>query len=343
MKKYLISQEGNFYRANLHCHTTVSDGKKTPEEVKEIYKARGYSIVAYTDHDVLVGHEDLCDGEFLALHGYEMEASETENIPSYKKKTAHMCLIALAPDNLKQVCYHREKYMIGHGGEYRDKLCFDESLPDYVRAHTSECVSDMMRQGRENGFFVTYNHPTWSLEDYSDYMGYHGMHAMEIYNGSCISSGYEDINPRVYDDMLRGGERIFCIGADDNHNAHPEDSRRFDSGVAYTVIKAPSLEYTAVTDALVRGDFYASMGPEIKELYVEDGRVYIKTSPADRIQIHYGNRRSDVVYRESGRSLTKADFKIHDDCGYIRLTVIDRRGQRADTNAYFTDGMFDDN
>ena len=339
MKKYLISQEGNFYRANLHCHTTVSDGKKTPEEVKEIYKARGYSIVAYTDHDVLVGHEDLCDGEFLALHGYEMEASETENIPSYKKKTAHMCLIALAPDNLKQVCYHREKYMIGHGGEYRDKLCFDESLPDYVRAHTSECVSDMMRQGRENGFFVTYNHPTWSLEDYSDYMGYHGMHAMEIYNGSCISSGYEDINPRVYDDMLRGGERIFCIGADDNHNAHPEDSRRFDSGVAYTVIKAPSLEYTAVTDALVRGDFYASMGPEIKELYVEDGKLYVSCSDAFCIKVVCPLRKGRSAYNNAGGVINSASFPLSREDKYIRVTIVDERGNTADTHYYSVDEL----
>ena len=38
MKKYLIKEEGNFYKANLHMHTTVSDGKMTPLEVKEKYK-----------------------------------------------------------------------------------------------------------------------------------------------------------------------------------------------------------------------------------------------------------------------------------------------------------------
>ena len=37
MRKYLISNEGQFYKANLHCHTTFSDGKRTPQEIKEIY------------------------------------------------------------------------------------------------------------------------------------------------------------------------------------------------------------------------------------------------------------------------------------------------------------------
>ena len=49
MKQYLLSETGTFYRANLHCHTTCSDGKTTPEETKEAYKNEGYSIIAFTD------------------------------------------------------------------------------------------------------------------------------------------------------------------------------------------------------------------------------------------------------------------------------------------------------
>ena len=73
MKQYLISEKGNFYKANLHCHTTVSDGKLTPEEVKALYKGAGYSVVAFTDHDVFIPHHDLTDESFLALSGFEGE------------------------------------------------------------------------------------------------------------------------------------------------------------------------------------------------------------------------------------------------------------------------------
>ncbi len=38
MKKYLLPHEGNFYKANLHSHSTISDGNKTPEELKKIYE-----------------------------------------------------------------------------------------------------------------------------------------------------------------------------------------------------------------------------------------------------------------------------------------------------------------
>lgn len=48
MKKVLLDSTKNYYKANLHCHSTNSDGKLSPEEVKALYKANGYSIVAYT-------------------------------------------------------------------------------------------------------------------------------------------------------------------------------------------------------------------------------------------------------------------------------------------------------
>ena len=69
MKKILLDETLNFYRANLHCHSTISDGKKTPEELKEFYRSRGYSAIAYTDHNVFIPHNDLTDDSFVALNG----------------------------------------------------------------------------------------------------------------------------------------------------------------------------------------------------------------------------------------------------------------------------------
>jgi len=77
MKKVLLSKEkGNFYKANLHCHSTYSDGVLSPSEIKELYKSMGYSIVAFTDHNVLMPHDELKDDDFLPLNGYEMDFSE---------------------------------------------------------------------------------------------------------------------------------------------------------------------------------------------------------------------------------------------------------------------------
>lgn len=56
----------NWFRGNLHTHTTRSDGSRPPEEVIADYEARGYDFLAISDHDVLV-----------ALDGYQKDTSMT--------------------------------------------------------------------------------------------------------------------------------------------------------------------------------------------------------------------------------------------------------------------------
>lgn len=276
MKKYLLPHGQNCYKANLHCHTTISDGAYTPEQIKQHYMANGYSVVAFTDHEILIPHPELADDNFLPLNGYEYEVISPENPdnPAHKlRKTCHMCLIALEPDNLTHVCWHGGLW--GNAVNYRDRAALKDE-PLFERVYNGECISTVMQTARENGFFVTYNHPTWSMEDMADIQHYHGMHAMEIYNNGCCQSGYDDYNPTVYDAILRRGERIFCIAADDNHTQR-------DLCGGWTMICAEKLEYRTVTKALEKGHFYASTGPEIHELWFEDSKIHIRCSPAVKI------------------------------------------------------------
>lgn len=340
MRKYLLPEGGSFYKANLHCHTTVSDGSLTPEEVKEAYKSHGYSIVAYTDHDIMIDHDDLRDGEFLPLLGYEIETTEQlpyADDPFYLKRTCHICLIARDRESAKQVCWHRSKYLLGHGKEYMHLAKFDEELPDYNRIYSHRGINDIIARAKEGNFFVTYNHPKWSMESYPEYSGYEGMDAMEMFNGGCLNAGYNDYNPDVYDDLLRQGKRIYCIGTDDNHGSKQEERRYWDFFRAFTVIKAEKLEYGAVIDALDNGNFYASEGPEITELYLEDGKVHLKCSGAAQISYTSGRRKSGIVKAKDGVAVTEASFPVVPEDVYFRLTVTDQNGMHATTNAYFTD------
>ena len=106
------------------------------------------------------------------------------------------------------------------------------------------------------------------------------------------------------------------------------------------MIKAESLEYKAVTDALVAGNFYASQGPEIKELWFEDGKVCISSSKASRIYMNSGKRHAVCHTAKSGEYLTEAFFDIKEDDIYVRFTVEDENGRHANTNAYFLDELF---
>lgn len=337
MKKYLLSKEGNFYKANLHGHSTVSDGAFCPLDVKRAYMKKGYSVVAFTDHDVLVPHDDITDHEFVALHGYEMEFNDPN--PHWPHNiTCHLCLIALKPDNLTQVCWNKNIRCIGNGNKFKSQIKY-HGEPDFYYEHKHKCVSEVIRQGREHGFFVTYNHPAWSLENHEDYKGYFGMNAFEIMNYSACFSGFNDYNPQVYDDLLRMGKRIYCIGGDDNHNWVNPDYPVSDSFGAWTMIKAEKLEYEAITDAMVKGNFYASQGPEIKELWYEDGVLHIETSPARSITFTTGVRHTKNFIDYFKNSVSVADYEVPKDAIYVRVTVTDFEGNHACTNAYFMDEL----
>lgn len=337
MKKYLLPQNGRFYKANLHCHTNISDGALTPEEIKKIYKEKGYSIVAFTDHNLMVPHPELTDEEFLALTGYEINIS-TPRGSSSSYKTCHICMIAPTEKDTPQVCVHRTKYLnIGNKQpELLEKLVkYDKNEPDFEREYSHECINRCIAKGREKGYFITYNHPTWSQESYPEYIGYEGMDAMEICNFGCVITGWQEYNPRVYDDMLRAGRRIFCTATDDNHNV------KKDSFGGYVYVKADALDYPTVFGALKNGHFYSSQGPEIHELYLEGDTVTVKCSPAREILLNTGVIRAGIKTGEDGQPITEATFKIQRDDIYFRITVIDQNGYPADTNAYFTDEWLD--
>jgi len=330
MKKYLLPESGNYYKANLHCHSNISDGTLSPQELKKHYMAKGYSVLAYTDHDVFIAHPELADENFLPLHGYEVEITERDDekdISFYLKKCCHLCLVALEPDNRKQVCWHREKYLFPNAIDYKDQVQFDEEEPDYEREYTPECINDMIKRGRENGFFVTWAHPAWSLEEHDQYIRYEGMNAMEICNGVSVLEGFQEYVPWVYDEMLRAGKSLYCVGADDNHS--PDGI-----GQSWIVIKADRLEYRTITKALEAGHFYASHGPEIKDLWVEDGYLCVTTSDAEQISFQTAYRYTGLKKAEEGEVLNFAKFPLGEDYGYVRVSVKDHRGNYANSNAY---------
>lgn len=345
MKRILLPEAGNgigYYRANLHCHSTVSDGSKTVEELKRDYIKNGYSVIAFTDHESFITHNDLTDESFLALNGYELSINEGPRSDGEDGKVCHFCFIALSPDNRKDVCYHRTKHV---ADRFRGIVEFDENEPDFERVYTPECINEIIRRGVEGGFFVSYNHPDWSLESYPQYTQFHGMHALEINNYSSVVSGWDDDNGHCYNDMLNAGDRIYAVAADDNHNRHPDDDPGCDSYGGYTVIASPSLKYEDIADALVNGRFYASTGnytekgPEILSLTYEDQTVRIRTSDARSIQIIYNTRSAGRRNAKTGESVNEAEFRIDSHAKWFRLVVTDAQGFKAYTNAYFLDTL----
>lgn len=64
-------------------------------------------------------------------------------------------------------------------------------------------------------------------------------------------------------------------------------------------------------EALKAGNFYASMGPEIEDMYIEDGFLTVKTSPTAKITLTTGVRQARVAYPTGDNAtFTEAKFDL---------------------------------
>ena len=324
MRRYLLP-EGKQYKVNLHCHTTVSDGTLSPAEIKKRYQEKGYHAVAFTDHEILIPHDDLTDENFVALHGFE--AALKDGLPEVRTGTTmrayHFCFIAKRSDNLLSVGFHPAYVTQGNAPMQIPFARYTGSF--FPREYSPECATCLVCEANARGFLVTYNHPRWSLQNYSDYKDIEGLFGVEVYNTDTAPLG--DSNAAVYEDILRTGKRLLPIAADDNHG----ETQMFGG---FEMVVADTLSYDSLTDALSRGDAYASQSPLIEALYVEDGKICIETTPAVSVTLLTDTRYVRSATELDGGTLCRASFSLPTDVSYVRFEVRDREGKMAWTRAY---------
>ena len=61
--------EGQFYKGNIHCHSTRSDGRMEPAQLVEEYKKRGYQFMLLTEHNIYTHFTEFDREDFLLLPG----------------------------------------------------------------------------------------------------------------------------------------------------------------------------------------------------------------------------------------------------------------------------------
>lgn len=327
-----ISPDTKQYRANLHCHSTLSDGSLPPEELIRAYREAGYSILAITDHEATYDHSAASGPDFLMLTGYEVYIRPTPDyaIDRYGPET-HLNLLAREPHNTTLIAFDPKacKYMPHETAALRKKA--GDLGP---RRYSREYVQAVIDAARENGYLVTYNHPGWSQEDPEDVMAYDGYFSLEIFNtGSMRGNGLEH-NQALYDRMLRRGKFVYCHGADDNHNHRPFGTPLCDSFGSWTMVLAEELTYPAVIRALEEGRFYASTGPTITCLRFDGDKVHVECSPALQVVMHMTAKWTANVCHDDWSPVTQADFQIPENAPYVYFSVLTEDGKEACTHAF---------
>ena len=332
----LLPKTEKQYRANLHSHSTVSDGQFTPEELKKRYMDRGYSIIAYTDHNALVTHNELSDENFLALNGYEIDTFRLVD-PSegfeVQCLSTHLCLIAKDKNTDTMPLYVEARVPEGA----KDKVKYNRDDPHSEREYDADCINSLIKAAHDSGFFVTYNHPAWSFENFRQYSLYKGLDACEIMNFASVIEGYPDEVPYVYDDLLREGNDLSCVATDDNHN----EAGMFGGSVVFC---AEELTYEAIISALEKGHFYAVSrdpryeGPEFDSITFDGYKFTVKTkTPVRSVSFSSNHRLNGKTVAKDDNGIMEAEFTVVDTWDkrlYVRIVLEDYNGNRAYSNAY---------
>ena len=177
------------YKVALHLHTTVSDGKVTPEECARIYKEAGFDVIALTDHWKYSAEQEKCGLKVLSGCEYNIGASDTS------------CEVL---------------HIVGVGMDEDPALVRGES--------TSQEVIDAIRKC---GGMAIFAHPAWSLNTTGQAKALDGFGALEIYNTvSDVCQSNRPYSGYIVDLLANEGITYPLIATDDAHYYAGEDETK---------------------------------------------------------------------------------------------------------------------
>jgi hypothetical protein len=205
-------------------------------------------------------------------------------------------------------------------------------------------LQDVVNWIAANGGVPYLAHTYWSGLRTEQWWHCEGLYGIEVWNTGCeLEVGRGDASVH-WDEALEAGKAPFALATDDSH--HPG----FDTGVAWTWVRAPARSQEAVLEALRLGTFYGSTGPEIHGVEVSPDEVVVRCSPAASVTLYTGRRRgaranagrlgypnfSEIVSRDDRGLITEVRLRRLPDRPYGRVEVADGNGGKAWTNALWT-------
>ena len=165
-------------------------------------------------------------------------------------------------------------------------------------------------------------HPAWSHNTPEMILPLRDVDATEIYNS--VSGVHFSRRPdsSLIIDMLGAQGRYYPLIADDDTHFYDTDDC-----VAWIEVESESGDAKTLMEAIRRGHYYATQGPEI-HLLREGNEFVVKCSPVSEIALF-----SNSVYSEGrmviGENLTELRYKPVPEEHYLRAEVTDQNGKRA--------------
>jgi hypothetical protein len=293
---------GQFWRGNLHTHSTRSDGVLSPDEVCRRYRAEGYDFLALTDHFIGTYGYPIVDTVPMRAEGFTtILGAELHSGPMANGELWHILAVGLPPDFAPS------------------------ASPDFGVHPGMETGPELAARAVAAGAFVAIAHPQWSGLKLADARTMTAAHAVEVYNHGCAVGADRPDGFAIADLLLSEGRHLSMIATDDAHFSEP------DHFGGWVMVKSQANEPAALLEAMKRGDFYSSQGPELRDVRVEGDLVVIEsTAVVSAIAMGQGTGAKAV----HGQSMTRAEVPLArlNDSPWLRVAVIDAAGRRAWSN-----------
>jgi hypothetical protein len=273
--------------------------------------------------DMLVRHYEWAGYDVLAITDHWVRTVE----PSTRK------LLVIPSTELNTVANGHDAHVLALGVEA------DPEPPDAFAP-----LDDVVAWILENRGVPYLAHTYWSGLRTSEWEACEGLVGIEVWNTGCeleIGRGDSSVH---WDEALEAGRALFALATDDSH--HPG----YDSGFAWTMVRAAERSQAAVLDALRSGRFYGSTGPEIHHVELDDNTVVVRCSPAQSVTLvssrHRGARAnagrlgypnaSTILERDSAGLITACRLEKPPLAPFGRIEVCDPQGRKAWTNPLWT-------
>jgi hypothetical protein len=277
--------------------------------------------------DMLVRHYDWAGFDVLAITDHWVRTVE--------RSTKRLLVIPSTELNAQAGGPEHDAHVLALGVEA------DPVIPENEFAPLPEVVGWI----DQNGGVPYIAHTYWSGLRADQWEDCPGLVGIEVWNAGCeleIGRGDSTLH---WDEALERGRKLFALATDDSH--HPG----FDSGFAWTMVRAPEKSREGVLDALRSGSFYSSTGPAIHHVEMDDAAVTVRCSPVASVtlvssryrgaranagRLGYPNN-STILERDSAGLITSVRLELPHGTPYGRLEVADAAGNRAWTNPLWTE------
>lgn len=326
MKEYFgFKNCGNWYKGNLHSHTTISDGMLTPEQNVKLYQDHGYSFLCLSEHDIYTDFRKQFNNDtFIILPGIEASAILYREKGSSERYRIHHLHGILGTEDMQAGA---TEGIFTHLQYIPPKKFFGE----WTGAQACQEIHDMLRS---HGCVTTYNHPIWSRVEEKEFIYTEGLSALEIFNFNTVQESNTGYDVVYWDRMLRMGRKINAFASDDNHN----EGLFEDSCGGWICVQASELTHDSIIQNFIDGNYYSSSGPGIYDWGIRDGRAWIDCTEVSRVNFIAGNIINDgttVLGKSSKDSLCHAEYQLKGHEAYIRAEVTDKYGRTAWTNPIY--------